>query len=1144
MFQLGFSTSSIGRKIRQFSPAILIVLLSASFALAQGVGGRVGGRVTDPSGAVIPGAHIIAQNTNTNVTGETDSNDSGYYVMQLSAGNYKVTVTAPGFATMVQQNINVTIGGDAGLDIHLPLATTETVVEVEGQASAELITPNSAVTQTTVDNMMVAAIPVAVSGTMRNASAFLKLQPGYNGTSLNGGAANDMPVTVDGADVSAVGFGSGNQGISYAMPVPSFAVQEFQVIGSNPDAAVGRTSTGSVSYALKSGTNKFHGSIFEFNRNTIYDAKQYFQGKRGQTHQNEFGFDVSGPIFKNKTFFYGYYDGYRYKTTNTGVTYSLLTPAMKRGDFSAAGIPNIYDPSTTRPNGSGGYTRDQFQCGGVLNVICPSRLSSVSTYFASLYPDPQKAAISNNFVGTTYNTTNSDQYLVKIDHAISSSQRLSVSYNWMSNPQTSGTPFGLTAGSGVINPYHGKRAIINYTKTIGSNKVEHFLASFDILYFNSHTGGQETYASGANLNKNAGLTGVSQNGFAKINVGGALSSTGTIGSVGTYYVGNGSNINKIAHSVLRIADEYSWQRANHEMQFGGSHLRYYTIGEQGAYGSGNWGTFQFAPLETGLPGTSTTGFAAASFMLGSLDGAGLGQNPSQAMEMLYYGVFAQDKWKIRSNLTLTYGLRWDYSAPITDRGNRLANFDSSVPNAGAGGLLGALVFAGYGPDKANRKQFADPWYGGWGPRIGLAYAMREGTVFRAAYGLMFDTNNAPAAKLNQQGYFTQSTLLSLNSGVTPAFNWNTGFPAVPQGPLFDPTFANGSSTSLLGKNGARAPQIENYTVGMQQRLPYGIVLDASYVGTQGHHMSIGTLNINQLDPKYLRLGATLQSQVGSAQAIAAGVSAPYPGFTGTVAQALRPYPQYQTITNVNSPLGNQHYNALQAKLQKTFSRGFALIFAYTYEKNITNTNSVGAQNYYDLHAESAVASFDVPQNLTGAYTWQLPVGKGKLLNIRNSFVNSVFGGWTTAGVLTFKSGTPISVTTESSLPGIGPVLPNVVPGVNGYGANNARGKFKPATDTYLTRSAFALPANFTFGNAPRYFDNLRSYGMKNWDFALTKKWNLPKGFSFDLKGEAFNVLNQTNFGPPNANIQSPSFGKITTISGTPRNGQVSGTIAW
>jgi hypothetical protein len=186
--------------------------------------------------------------------------------------------------------------------------------------------------------------------------------------------------------------------------------------------------------------------------------------------------------------------------------------------------------------------------------------------------------------------------------------------------------------------------------------------------------------------------------------------------------------------------------------------------------------------------------------------------------MPYYGIYGQDKWKIRSNLTLTYGLRWEYSSPITDRRDRIANFDPTLPNPGAGNILGALTFAGHGPGRDGRKQFADQWFWRFGPRIGLAYAWRPGTVLRAAYGLMYDTNNTPAPRVNQQGFIANDTIQSLNGGVTPAFNWNGGFPVIPLGPDFDPTFANGGSTSWMIPSGAREPEIENYNLGIQQKL--------------------------------------------------------------------------------------------------------------------------------------------------------------------------------------------------------------------------------------------------------------------------------------------------------------------------------------
>jgi Carboxypeptidase regulatory-like domain len=1134
------STYSILEIIRQVFLGLSAGLLFVSVALAQSsVGGRVSGRVTDQSGAIIPGAHISAQNVSTGVVSGTQSDDSGYYVLQLPEGNYTISASATGMATLKHQNVVITIGGDAAVNFLLPVASAQTVVEVHGEDSAELITPNTSAVQTTVNNALVSTMPVEVSGTLRNADEFLRLEPGYNGVSLNGGSAGDAPTTVDGGDVSGSGFGAGQQTVGWAMPVPSFAVQEFQVVGSNADADVGRTPTGAISYALKSGTNQLHGSVFEYNRNTVYDAKTFFEPTRGVDQQNEFGFDLGGPIKHNKAFFYGYYDGFRYKTSNTGTFYSLLTGPMKTGDFSAAGIPAIYDPTTTTSNGLGGFTRQQFSCNGKLNVICPGEISPVSTFFASLFPDPTLPGLTNNYIGTSSTSNSFDQFLGKVDYTISSTSRFSFSYNWQRNPETGfgggdpACPFGLACGALLVN-FHGTRAIANWYKTFSSDKSNHVIVSFNLLDFFMHFGGQQSVTVGDNYNAMAGLGYVDGSGFAHL-------------SAGADYLGGGSNINKIAHSVAKLADDFTWEHGSHQLQFGATFQYYATIGVQASGNSSYWGTFSFSPLETGLPGNSATGYAPASFLVGAVDSGGLGQNPNQAGIMPYLGIYGQDKWKIRPNLTLTYGLHYDYDPPITERQNKITSFDPILPNPGAGGIFGALIYGGIGPGRSGERQFADPWRLGFGPRVGLDYSLKPTTVFRAAYGLMYSDSSAPAEVMNQQGFYAQSIIQSTNGGVTPAFNWNSGFPPIPLGPDLVPTFANGGSTEWMPRNGARLPAVENYNIGVQQRLWGGIVVDASYVGTQSHYMYNGNLNPNQLDPSYLSLGNTLESEIGSAQAIGAGIIAPYTGFTGTVAQALRPYPQYQTITYLNDPVGNANYNALQVRAQKTLSHGLSMLIAYTREKNVTDVNSVGAQNFYNLEAEKAVASYDIPENFVAGYVYNLPIGTNQLLNFNNSLANKLLGGWTTSGIVTLQSGEPITVTTEQSLPSIGALLPNVVPGQPLYSATHTRGSFNPnnpSANKYININAFADPPAFTFGNAPRYFDSLRSFGLEDWDAALMKKFPIYERMTFTLKGEFFNVLNIVNFGPPAANIDLSTFGTITTINGNPRNGQVSGTFSW
>jgi hypothetical protein len=1105
---------------------------------AQG-NNRVSGLVTDQSGAVVVGATVTAQEVDTNVVTSTASNDRGYYLLLLPIGVYNIKATNPGFQTSLRERVDVTVGADVGIDFGLALASAAQAVDVVGGV-APLIAPNSSSVGTTVENQLVMNLPLAVSGGIRNSADFLKLTPGYQGCSfsarLNGGVGLDQEVEIDGGTVSPVAFGAGIQGSQNT--VPAFALQEFQVVSDNIEAQYGRTSTGVIKYEYKSGTNALHGSAFEYLRNEDVDARNFFAPTVAADHQNEFGVEAGGPIViphvydgRNRTFFYMYYDGFRYSNSNPGTIYSVLTPEMRQGNFSAAGLPVIYDPNTTVANGSGGFTRQAYPG----NIIPLSQMSPISTYFAGRFPSPNLPGLSSNYIGPSTSTTDMDQGLIKVDQAIHNGH-ISASYNHTVEPTTTDGAFGPIL-SGTFGNNEGRRAIFNWDQTLSSNKLNHFGASFNRWFLYNHQGGQEDLSSGSNLNELAGLGGIlNETGEATINASG-------------YYLGVGGGVNKIAHQDWRVSDDFTWIRGSHSYQFGAMQTRYYTTGLQQASNGTPFGIFNFGPQETGAPGNLNTGFGAASFLLGDVDSATYGQQPSQAFRFRNWGLYAQDRWKIRHNLTLTYGLRWEYEPPITDKLDRIANFDPNLTNPGAGNLPGALEFAGTGPGHSGQGQFAQAWHKGFGPRIGLAYALDKNTVFRAAYGIMYDTNAGPAIFLNQQGYYTQATLSSLNSGVTPAFNWAIGFPSVPLGPIFSPTFANGGSTSWMQANGARLPMVENWNIGVQRMLPRGLMLDLSYVGTAAHHLLNGNLDYNQLNPQYLPLGQILNAAIGSPAATAAGFLAPYPGFQGSVAQALRPYPQYEAITTSSDPIGNNTYNALQARVQKKYSNGLSLLVSYTLSKDLTDADGEGggaflgsAQNYYNLRLEKAVAAADVPQAFVAAYTYDLPVGENKFLRTGNRILDKyVFGGWLTSGIVTLQRGVPLGISTELSLPAIGAVRPDVVN--SQLLLNSDRSSFNPATDLYLNPAAFAAPTPFSFGDAPRLFSQARAFGTREWDAALQKSIPIYERLRFSLKAEFFNLPNVVNWGAPVTDINNPSFGKITT-AGSARIGQLSGTLYW
>ena len=350
-------------------------------------------------------------------------------------------------------------------------------------------------------------------------------------------------------------------------------------------------------------------------------------------------------------------------------------------------------------------------------------------------------------------------------------------------------------------------------------------------------------------------------------------------------------------------------------------------------------------------------------------------------------------------------------------------------------------------------------------------------------------------------------------------------------------------------------------MGVQHQIVWGIVVDASYVGNASHHLSNGNVSYNQLTPTQLSLGQSLLgAQINSAAALAAGIQSPYPGFTGTVAQALRPYPQYGTIIMTSDIVGNNTYNAFQIKAEKRFSQGIAFLLSYVNSKNLTDDDGHngsanmgnGTQNYYNLRAEKAVSSLDYPQHFIASYTYDLPIGQGKLLNINQPILNKVVGGWHWSGIVTFESGAPLGITTEANVPteasgsaGAASVQaiirPNVINGVSPF-VNNRRGSFVPQ-DLYLNVNAFAVPAPDTFGDGPRLYSNIRAFGTKDFDTAVYKTIAITERLSFNLKGEFFNAFNTVNFGAPVTDIQNPSFGKITN-AGTPRIVQLSGTVKW
>jgi hypothetical protein len=422
------------------------------------------------------------------------------------------------------------------------------------------------------------------------------------------------------------------------------------------------------------------------------------------------------------------------------------------------------------------------------------------------------------------------------------------------------------------------------------------------------------------------------------------------------------------------------------------------------------------------------------------------------------------------------------------------------------------------------------------------------TVLRGGYGVSYGQGNANAGLRDSQkfiyGFNAAPSYASTDAGVTPAFNWDSGFPTNwPHPPFIDPTVQNGTNVTMVGQGDGRPPYFQNYQISVQQEFAGKTALEVAYVGVKGTRLGNGLMSINQVDPKYLGLGSVLTQSVTSAAAQAAGIKVPYAGFTGSVAQALRPYPQYLGIVNNSSPTGNSTYNGLQVKLTKRLSHGLTMQGAYTWAKSLTD-GSIAAgggplgQDFYNRRLEKALSANDVPQILVLAYTYELPFGKGKPLLNRGGIAGMILGGWQLSAIQQYQVGKPFQLTATNSLPIFNSVLrPNVVPG-----ASMTLGHPDPLANPWLDKNAFSVPAANTFGNAARSYNQLRAPNSYNESFGLTRHIKLGEKASLMLRGEFFNALNRVVFGAPVANVSAANFGRVTSQANSPRQGQVAARI--
>ena len=1141
-----------------------LAMLVPSAATAQlGGSGSIQGTVLDTSNAAVPGATVTATNVATGIATIRQTTTAGVYALTpLPPGTYRLTVSLDGFQTFVREGLVVDALSVIGLNVVLQVgAITQ---EVLVTAVSPLLATADARLGQTIRNEVYTALPLVLNtGGPRDPTAFMFLMPGVQSVgrwgNVMGGQDFTTDMYVEGIPITnAVVQGEGRN-LSFGISVD--AIDQFQVETSG--TAVTFNGQGASNYVVKSGTNIFRGAGFEYFRNKALDAKAFFATTKPDDNQHEYGATLGGPIRRNQMFFFVAYDGYRDRRQTPSALVSIPTIAQRNGDFSALPVV-IYDPRTTRPNPAGtGFVRDPFPG----NIIPQNRISPISKSFQSFLPDPTNAGLQNNYLGGALPIGfNNESVTGKVDLKLNTRQQASILFSHGKRGQATPYRGGTNPQTALPLPYAETRLVeeiptsaqVKHTVVLGPRWVNQVSVGFSRLsvpIFNATIDGQ--YPTKAGLRGLPG--GEADSSFPEISFAGPNAITqwrGTDARAFTEYLNN-----------YTVQDNLNWSRGKHTMTFGFQTQRMDADERERTYGS--LATFGFSNVQTAgfnAAGTlqTTTGNAYASFLLGELNATTVVQDSQVATSGRFYtyAFWTQDDFKLRPNLTLNLGLRYDIMKPYTEVYDRWSFMDPTLPNPAVGGYPGAVVFAGDGVNSCRCRTPIKTYYGAIGPRLGLAYGLSERTVMRAAYGINYSRRGAVGGRAGARngtgtlGFSANASFPSPN-GFDPSYNWNNGVPAYPAPPFFDPTlntgFVTGRGTGggvTYGdpEIGGRPPRYQNWNAGFQHTIFETVSLGATYAGSRGDFLGSSGRGIyqNQLDPRFLVLGNLLTQQatagnIAAAQAVVSGVSLPYPGFSGTIAQMLRPFPQYSAVTDVYGDVARSTYHSLQLTLEKRRSdNGLIVNFNYTYSRTMDNLT---ARTGYNFDQDWAVGVNDQPHVWNTMIVYNVPFGAEGKAGSGNPVVRAIVKDWQLSGITQFRSGRPLgAILAACNLPNAGTCYADFAPGFTGavringdYGDGDVLGASPP---TYIDRNAFQSPAAFTYGNTSRTlaFD-LRNPSFFNQDLSVRRDFHVAK-LKLGLGLDVFNLFNNVVFGGIQPNITNTNFGRVSSQTNTPRVGQI------
>lgn len=1182
----------------KFSRPILCLFALSLALFAQNDRGTITGTISDPAGAVVAGAPIEAKNQETGAVYSGAASGTGNYTLpQIPTGTYEISVTVTGFKKYVRQNILVPVAQTVRVDIQLEVgATTESVTVSE---AAPLLKTESGELAHNVESSRMDALPVlgtggtasGVSGTgLRNPYAVLNLLPGADfrpdaSIRVNGTPSNTMSLKIEGQE-SSTGIW---QTQSWTQPSVD-AIQEFAIQTSNYAAEFGQAGGGVFNTTMRSGTNQFHGSAYDYFANEALNAGQPFtdDGKghllRPRSRKNDYGFTLGGPVWipkvyngRDRTFFFFNFEQFRETQIINNSFKTVPTPQMHAGDLSqfltgrtigtdpGTGLPvpenAVYDPATQRLSANGLQIRDQFPG----NVIPLTRFDPVAAKLLAFMPLPNLPGTVNNYLPTYANPRVSSVPSIKADQTLNSKSK--ISFYWsrtsLNTPAADGMPFPITSARGYDTVTNTTR--LNYDYTLRPTMLLHF--GVGLLYQNY----QEVAGAQGFHPSSIGLKGQNDDNVMPTIAGLSNAQGGYNTGIGPFTLIQIVNPKPTANTSL------TWVRGNHTYKFGGELVVDGYINRNRTYAE-PWITFAATettdPSLNGVALTGSTGLGLGSFLLGRVDNGYTAVATDTRLGKHAIAFFAQDSWKITRRLTLDYGLRYDYQTYLKEQHGLQNNIGPHTPNPGAGGVPGGTIF-----EATCNCSFAHNYPWAFGPRLGVAYQINPKTVFRAGIGVSYSRTAAN----NFQSYAVgANTPYSAPGFGDPAYLLQNGLPYVVKFPNFDPGQQpyNGipaGSLNFFDQNAGRPGRQVNFSAGIQREIMRNLVAEISYVGNRGAWWQANSLvNDKAITPAMLsQFGLDINSAtdrallalpIGSPQAAARGLFKPYANFpsTQTVKQAISPYPEYTSMLRLWVPIGDTWYDSMQITLNKRFSHGLDFQGSYTWSKQLT----IGAEGDVSFFQTVSPVVNDVTNRPTNKYLSgydqpQLLVFSGNYTTPRlpgNKILSYVARDWVLGGVFRYGSGLPIRVPNSNN--NLNAVLnrgtfANRVPGVPLFLQDVNCHCYDPSRTLVLNPAAWTDPAPGQFSSSAAYYTDYRYQRRPVENMSLGRTFRIKERTQVNIRAEFTNIFNRTepanpsNGTAPGATFTAPigkdgqgrytsGFGYMTyaTPFGTPRTGQL------